>query len=80
MSRSMQPMAKKIFKGVLVAELIGIFGAYFLFNKMNTSQDFRQKMSERFPIVLEVYYKSMEQSGTHGIREQDQEKWFNGRS
>lgn len=76
----MQPMAKKIFKGVLVAELIGVFGAYFLFNKMNTSQDFRQKMSERFPTVLEVYYKSMEQSGTQGIREQDQEKWLNGRS
>lgn len=38
MSRSMDPLAKKIFKGVLVAELMGIFGAYFLFNKMNTSQ------------------------------------------
>ena len=38
MSRSMGPLAKKIFKGVLVAELMGVFGAYFLFNKMNTSQ------------------------------------------
>lgn len=34
----MDPLAKKIFKGVLVAELMGVFGAYFLFNKMNTSQ------------------------------------------
>ena len=33
-----EPLAKKIFKGVLVAELMGVFGAYFLFNKMNTSQ------------------------------------------
>lgn len=38
MSRSKGPLAKKIFKGVLVAELMGVFGAYFLFNKMNTSQ------------------------------------------
>lgn len=34
----MEPVAKKIFKGVLVVELLGVFGAYFLFNKMNTSQ------------------------------------------
>lgn len=38
MARTMEPLAKKIFKGVLVAELVGIFGAYGLFNKMNTSQ------------------------------------------
>lgn len=38
MARTMEPLAKKIFKGVLVAELFGIFGAYFLFTKMNTSQ------------------------------------------
>lgn len=38
MARTMEPLAKKIFKGVLVAELVGIFGAYFLFKKMNTSQ------------------------------------------
>lgn len=34
----MEPLAKKIFKGVLVAEFVGVFGAYYLFNKMNTSQ------------------------------------------
>lgn len=38
MARTMEPLAKKIFKGVLVAELMGVFGAYFLFSKMNTSQ------------------------------------------
>ncbi|XP_043324281.1 protein CEBPZOS isoform X4 [Cervus canadensis] len=65
MSRSMDPLAKKIFKGVLVAELMGVFGAYFLFNKMNTSQ---------------VYYKSIEHSGMYGIREQDQEKWLSSKN
>ena len=49
----MGPLAKKIFKGVLVAELMGVFGAYFSFNKMNTSQDFRHTMSKKFPFILE---------------------------
>ncbi|XP_040080580.1 protein CEBPZOS isoform X3 [Oryx dammah] len=84
MSRSMDPLAKKIFKGVLVAELMGIFGAYFLFNKMNTSQDFRHTMSKKFPFILEgmffLYYKSIEHSGTYGIREQDQEKWLSNKN
>lgn len=38
MARTMEPLAKKIFKGVLAAELVGVFGAYFLFKKMNSSQ------------------------------------------
>ncbi|KAM7239002.1 hypothetical protein CapIbe_010522 [Capra ibex] len=80
MSRSMGPLAKKIFKGVLVAELMGVFGAYFLFNKMNTSQDFRHTMSKKFPFILEVYYKSIEHSGMYGIREQDQEKWLSNKN
>ncbi|KAM5252026.1 protein CEBPZOS isoform 1-T1 [Hipposideros larvatus] len=79
MARSMEPLARKIFKGVLVAELVGIFGAYGLFNKMNTSQDFRQTMSKKFPFILEVYYKSVEYSGMYGIRVQDQEKWLNSK-
>ncbi|XP_048221738.1 protein CEBPZOS-like [Perognathus longimembris pacificus] len=70
----MEPTAKKIFRGILVAELLGVFGAYFLFNKMNTNQNFRQTMTKKFPFILEVYYKSLEMSGMYGIREQDQEK------
>ncbi|XP_041629863.1 protein CEBPZOS-like [Vulpes lagopus] len=77
MAHTMEPLAKKIFKGVLVVELLGIFGAYFLFNRMNTSQDFRQTMRKKFSFILEVYYKSIEQSGMYGVREQDQERWLN---
>nr|XP_012804586.2 protein CEBPZOS [Jaculus jaculus]XP_044993318.1 protein CEBPZOS [Jaculus jaculus] len=79
MARTMEPLAKKIFKGVLIAELMGVFGAYFLFSKMNTSQDFRQTMNKTCPFILEVYYKSIEQSGMYGIREQDQEKWLDSK-
>ncbi|XP_023387115.1 protein CEBPZOS isoform X1 [Pteropus vampyrus] len=42
--------------------------------------NFRQTMSKKFPLILEVYYKSMEHSGMYGIREQDQEKWLNSKS
>ncbi|XP_014442992.1 protein CEBPZOS-like [Tupaia chinensis] len=80
MAHPMEPLAKKIFKGVLVAELMGIFGAYFLFNKMNTSQDFGQTRKKKFPFILKVYYKSIEQSGLYRIREQDQEKWLNSKN
>ncbi|XP_030616610.1 protein CEBPZOS-like [Delphinapterus leucas] len=79
-ARTMDPLAKQIFKGVLVAELVGIFGAYFLFRKMNTSQEFRQTMSKKFPFILEVYCKSTEHSGMYRIREQEQEKWLNSKN
>ncbi|XP_037691963.1 protein CEBPZOS-like [Choloepus didactylus] len=68
MACTMEPLVKKIFKGILVTEVMGISGAYFLFNKMNTSQDFRQTMSKKFPFILEVYYTSLEYSGIYGIR------------
>uniref|UniRef100_A0A452QPZ4 CEBPZ opposite strand n=1 Tax=Ursus americanus TaxID=9643 RepID=A0A452QPZ4_URSAM len=72
MVRTMEPVAKKIFKGVLVVELLGVFGAYFLFNKMNTSQG--KTMSKKFPFILGRY------SGMYGVREQDQEKWLNSKN
>nr|XP_059865968.1 protein CEBPZOS-like [Delphinus delphis] len=76
----MDPLAKKIFKEGLAAELVDIFGAYISFKKINTSQDFRQTMRKKFPFILEVYYKSIEHSGMYGIREQDQEKWLNSKN
>ncbi|XP_023372413.1 protein CEBPZOS [Otolemur garnettii] len=80
MTRTMDPRVKKIFKGIFVAEVFGLFGVYVLFNKMNTNQDFRQTMSKKFPLILEVYYKSVEQAGMYGIRQQDQEKWLNSKN
>uniref|UniRef100_A0A3Q1LFU2 Uncharacterized protein n=2 Tax=Bos TaxID=9903 RepID=A0A3Q1LFU2_BOVIN len=63
MDCALEPLAKKIFKGVLVVEPVGTFGVCFLFQKMNTSQDFRPTMSKKFPFTLEVYCKSIEHSG-----------------
>uniref|UniRef100_A0A8C6IKI2 Protein CEBPZOS n=1 Tax=Mus spicilegus TaxID=10103 RepID=A0A8C6IKI2_MUSSI len=80
MAWTMEPLARKIFKGDLAAELVGVAGAHFLFKKMNSSQDFRQTMSKKFPFILEVYYKSIEQSGMYGVQEKDQEKWLTSKN
>ncbi|MEQ2194487.1 hypothetical protein XENOCAPTIV_030049 [Xenoophorus captivus] len=47
------PLARKLMKGVIVVELLGVFGAYALFHKMNNSQEFRNTMNNKFPSVLE---------------------------
>lgn len=54
MAHTMDPLPKD----VLVAELVGIFEAYFLLKKMNTSEDVRQIKSKKFLFISEVYYKS----------------------
>ncbi|KAM4695046.1 protein CEBPZOS [Discoglossus pictus] len=71
----MEPIAKKIFRAVIVLEVAGVAGVYALFHKMNSSQDFRHTMNRRFPSVLEVFYRSNEWAGVYGIREQDAETW-----
>ncbi|KAM3861595.1 protein CEBPZOS-like [Diretmus argenteus] len=73
--RPLEPLAKKLFKGLVALELLGVFGAYALFHKMNTSQEFRNTMNRRFPSVLEVYYQSNEWAGVHGVRERDHQAW-----
>ncbi|XP_017157646.1 protein CEBPZOS [Poecilia reticulata] len=73
--RPLEPLARRLMKGVVMVELLGVFGAYFLFHRMNNSQEFRSSMNSRFPSVLEVYYQSNEWAGIYGIRERDQEAW-----
>ncbi|KAK3516933.1 hypothetical protein QTP70_028226 [Hemibagrus guttatus] len=51
--KTMEPVARKIFKGVLFLEVLGVFAAYGLYYRMNTSRDFRCTMNKRFPSVLE---------------------------
>ncbi|KAM7172324.1 protein CEBPZOS isoform 3-T3 [Macrochelys suwanniensis] len=49
----MEPVARKIFKGVLLLEMAGVAGACFVFYRMDASQDFRHTMNRRFPSILE---------------------------
>ncbi|XP_041853197.1 protein CEBPZOS-like [Melanotaenia boesemani] len=73
--KPLEPLARKLMKGVIIVELLGVFGAYALFHKMNNSQDFRSTMNKKFPSVLEVYYQSNEWAGINGIRERDHIAW-----
>ncbi|XP_049340652.1 protein CEBPZOS [Astyanax mexicanus] len=73
--KSMESTARKIFKGVIFLEVAGVFAAYGLFLKMNSSRDFRGTMNKYLPSVLEVFYKANEWSGVYGIREADQDAW-----
>ncbi|KAL6095492.1 protein CEBPZOS-like [Pungitius pungitius] len=73
--RPLEPLAKRLLKGLLAVELLGLLGAYGLFHQMNSSRDFRSTMKRRFPSVLEVYYQSNEWAGLHGLREKDREAW-----
>ncbi|KAM7172323.1 protein CEBPZOS isoform 2-T2 [Macrochelys suwanniensis] len=79
-AQGMEPVARKIFKGVLLLEMAGVAGACFVFYRMDASQDFRHTMNRRFPSILEVYYKSNEWAGVHGIREKDQLKWLSNKN
>ncbi|CAH2252958.1 Hypothetical predicted protein [Pelobates cultripes] len=49
-------VARTIFKGIVLLEVAGVVGAYGVFHKMNSSQDFRYTMNRRFPSVLESKY------------------------
>ncbi|XP_012729801.2 protein CEBPZOS isoform X2 [Fundulus heteroclitus] len=73
--KPMEPLARKLMKGVIAVEVLGVLGAYALFHRMNNSSEFRNTMSNRFPSVLEVYYRSNEWAGVYGTRERDQEAW-----
>jgi len=36
--RSLAPLAKQLLRGFILLEVLGVFGVYGLFHKMNTSQ------------------------------------------
>ncbi|KAM8832157.1 protein CEBPZOS-like isoform 2-T2 [Spinachia spinachia] len=71
--RPLEPLAKRLLKGLIAVELLGGLAAYALFHQMNSN--FRSTMKRRFPSVLEVYYQSNEWAGLHGLREKDHDAW-----
>ncbi|XP_055581971.1 protein CEBPZOS [Falco cherrug] len=73
-------MARRLLRGLLLLEAAGLLGALLLYRAMERSQDFRYTMQKRFPSILEVYYKSNEWSGIHGIRENDQMTWLSSKN
>uniref|UniRef100_A0A8C7ENW9 Uncharacterized protein n=1 Tax=Neovison vison TaxID=452646 RepID=A0A8C7ENW9_NEOVI len=53
-SRYLEP----IFKGILVADLVDVWGTQFLFNNMNTSQHFSSMMSKKSPFISNIHLYS----------------------
>ncbi|XP_074753008.1 protein CEBPZOS isoform X2 [Athene noctua] len=78
--RAPAAMARRVVKGLLLLEAAGLLGALLLYRAMDRSRDFRYTMQKRFPSILEVYYKSNEWSGIHGIRENDQMAWLSSKN
>uniref|UniRef100_A0A3P9LMM0 CEBPZ opposite strand n=1 Tax=Oryzias latipes TaxID=8090 RepID=A0A3P9LMM0_ORYLA len=68
--RPLEPLAKRLLKGVIALELAGVFGAYALFHKMNNSQESKNRF-----VPPPVYYQSNEWAGIYGIRERDHQAW-----
>ncbi|RLV98661.1 hypothetical protein DV515_00010536 [Chloebia gouldiae] len=55
-------------------------GVVFIPSTSSIRHNFRHTMQKRFPSILEVYYKSNERSGIHGIRENDQMTWLSSKN
>uniref|UniRef100_A0A672FFD8 CEBPZ opposite strand n=1 Tax=Salarias fasciatus TaxID=181472 RepID=A0A672FFD8_SALFA len=68
--KPLAPLAKRLMKGVIALELLGVLGAYALFHRMNSSQG---------DLSLHFYYQSNEWAGIYGIRERDREVWASRR-
>ncbi|XP_015776683.1 PREDICTED: protein CEBPZOS-like [Acropora digitifera] len=66
---------KTLIKAVAVGEVIIFLGSYRVWHQMNTSRDYRKWMSDKFPTILEGFYKAAEIGGYVGAREADAEAW-----
>uniref|UniRef100_A0A8C6WFC7 Uncharacterized protein n=1 Tax=Neogobius melanostomus TaxID=47308 RepID=A0A8C6WFC7_9GOBI len=64
--RPLESVSKRLLKAVIALELLGVFGAYGLFQWMNSS---RGPSSSSFLLLFIV------SSLFHGIRESDRDAW-----
>lgn len=60
---------------VFVVEAAGLLVSYAFFNHLNKDRDFRLKVLQKFPLLLETYYKIDETLGEGKIRESDYRCW-----
>ena len=45
-------------KPLLIVEVAGLVGAYYVFHELNTNQDARQRFRDRAPYVLDAFLKA----------------------
>ncbi|XP_072027362.1 protein CEBPZOS-like [Amphiura filiformis] len=69
---------KAVWKGTklfIYAEVALIGGSYLVWRRMNRNQEFRKYMHEKYPYILEVFYKTAELGGIKDARKNDYETW-----
>lgn len=74
--RKQNGFGTRLFKAFLIAEIAGAVGAFYLWNRMNRSQDFRKYMKNTFPYALEGFYSIGEKfDSTYTARQLDLKQW-----
>ncbi|XP_071832718.1 protein CEBPZOS-like isoform X1 [Apostichopus japonicus] len=62
-------------KWLLYAEIVAIGAGYYVWHKMNVSEEYRKQMYEKHPYVLEGFYRTGEFGGIRDARSNDYKKW-----
>jgi len=79
LSKHPKPLYRRLLiKGAIalfVVEAAGFVGCYAGWNKLNSDRDFRNTVRQKFPFILETYYRIGETIGDSNIREIDNEYW-----
>ncbi|XP_038073868.1 protein CEBPZOS-like [Patiria miniata] len=64
------------FSKYLIAAEVAAFGAaYYVWHKMNVSQDYRRHMHENYPYILELFYRTAEMGQIKDARPNDYRAW-----
>lgn len=74
-SGSLLGLTRTGMKVLLMVEGIGLIASYAVWRSLNTSQDFRCKVHQHCPAVLESYYWMGETLGNLQTRQQDYQAW-----
>jgi hypothetical protein len=65
----------KFLRGFIYFEIGALFASYMIWKRLNGSQDFRYKVKQKFPSILEGYYQIGESIGDIKTREYDIACW-----
>jgi len=62
-------------KGLIAVEALLFAGSYYVWYCMNVSRDFRYRMYNNFPSILDGYYRIGEYFGDSTVRQLDYRVW-----
>ncbi|XP_033635195.1 protein CEBPZOS-like [Asterias rubens] len=65
----------RLSKYLIAAEVVCFGGAYYVWHKMNINQEYRRRMHETHPYVLELFYRTAEMGQIKDARPNDYRQW-----